>query len=224
MVLLFVVGCTEDSNSPPLRQVSISFDDDLAIDAAYEHRYLFERYDATFTLYVSKLPKVTPEQIEKLLTLQDESYEIGSHSLWHKAATSMPIDTYMSTEVIPSVNNMRALGLDVTTFAYPFGSRNAETDAAILKVVDRVRGFSTDGNVAPSSGNSIMAYSIDQYHLDMNKVFDAMDNLEDGQTLYLTTHVIGDWINGWSISTQDLETILNYGQSTGITFCTVREC
>jgi peptidoglycan/xylan/chitin deacetylase (PgdA/CDA1 family) len=213
----------------PIRQVSISFDDGVALDSIYEHTYLFKRYNASFTYYVNYNRKLSDKT--KLLDMQSRGYEIGHHGTLHKSALQYSIDNgidqWFHDEVLLSLEQMRNDGLTITTFAYPFGSRNEETDNLLFNEFDKIRGFSTDTtlNYTPQNKNElIIAYSIDSHIIDLNKIYDAMDNLKDGETLFIATHVVGEWHNDWKISTADLEAILSYGDSTNITFCAVSDC
>lgn len=207
------------------RQVSLSFDDDLAIDGFYDNLYLFERYNAKATLYVSKWPNLTTLQKQKLLAIQAAGHEVGNHSLWHEAATDFDPVVYKETKVDPAIPYARSIGLGIHTFAYPFGVRTPLHDAELLKIYKAVRGFTTVYNTPyPSAKPSITAYSIDAPYYDFTKVSTAIDNLATGETLYFATHVIGNWSNEWHISTENLEAILNYGQSNNITFCSVKDC
>lgn len=244
LIALFLVGCggteykteyvTEYVEIEPaedvveIRQVSLSFDDGVSLESVHASMYLFKLYNAKFTYYASHYWKIDKA---KLMDLQINGYEVGHHGTLHRASIPYSNDTSMENwfkeDVLNTLGDMRAYGLNVTTYAYPFGSRSEETDNLLMSEFKRVRGFTADINIEYVPQNDdylITAYSIDSHIVDLNKVYDAMDNIKDGETLFLATHVIGDHHNQWRINVGDLELILDYGDSTGITFCAVTDC
>lgn len=207
------------------KQVSLSFDDGGAVDSIYDNLYLFERYNAKVTFYVSKWKTLSLEQIKKIYAIQAAGHEIGNHGLWHKAALDYTPEHYKAEQVDSMIPYMREAGLGVHTFAYPFGSRSPLHDAELLKDYRYVRGFTSAYNeILPSSKPTLTAYSIDSHRINLNLVYNAMDTLNGGDTIYLTSHVIGEWVNEWHITKENLEAILSYGNSAGVRFCSVRDC
>jgi len=222
-IMSVTAQATEQCELP--KQVSLSFDDDLAIDGFYDSLYLFEKYGVKATLYVSKWPNLTNLQKQKLLAIQAAGHEVGNHGLWHRNATDFAPTEHKATDVDPAIPYARGIGLGIHTFAYPYGARTPLHDAELLKSYVAVRGFTTNYSVAlPSGKPSITAYSIDSGHYNFNKVATAIDNLQPGETVYFAGHVIGPWANEWHITTSDLEAVLNYGQSNNVKFCTVKDC
>jgi hypothetical protein len=49
------------------------------------------------------------------------------------------MSAYLSDEVDPSIDDLRAQGFDVAVYAYPFGARTSQTDRAILERVQVLR-------------------------------------------------------------------------------------
>ena len=237
VIALIISGCGSSEPDVPVvpevenRYISISFDDGASVKSVAEHMWLFERYGAKITAFVSHAPSLVndPDAVDALYEIIGNGHEVAYHSTWHKNAVVYSqdngIDAWYEHEISHGVNSLIGAGISVSTFAYPFGSRNSETDSAVSGDFTRVRGFTTEYEKAePSSGYVVMGYSIDDAYLDLNKVFQSMDEVEPGETIYFASHVVGGWDNGWHISAEDLESILSYAQSTGFTFCTVGDC
>mgnify|MGYP001551528316 CR=1 FL=1 len=75
--------------------------------------------------------------------LAADGHDIEAHSITHARAPeyveSQGLAAYLDEDVLPSIDLLRRDGYDVTTFAYPFGSRTDETDGAILDHVSQIR-------------------------------------------------------------------------------------
>ena len=122
--------------------LALSFDD-TAIDAWYSLRPLFQRYGARVTFFVSRYAFVGPDQHDELHQLADDGHAIEAHSVLHLRAPDYVeqhgLNAYVREEVDPSIAILRGEGFDVQAFAYPFGARTGELDAAIAKRVPVLR-------------------------------------------------------------------------------------
>jgi peptidoglycan-N-acetylglucosamine deacetylase len=123
--------------------VVITFDDDFVNEWDDMHKIL-EKYHWKATFFVSHFDQLTPEEIEKLKALQNYGHEIGGHGLYHldavKYISECGKEDYLSQEIFPMVNIMKAHSLHITSFAYPFGSRNEMTDNILLEEFKILRG------------------------------------------------------------------------------------
>ena len=84
-----------------------------------------------------------PQQIDELMQLAADGNELEPHTVNHmKPLTYVAdhgLDAWLADEVDPSIQVMRDHGLEPQFFAYPFGERNDELDAAVLARVPYVR-------------------------------------------------------------------------------------
>ena len=73
-------------------------------------------------------------------------HAIEAHSVDHLRAPlyveQHGLTAYLRNEALPSVEWLRADGFDVTSYAYPYGARTSEIDAALLARIPLVRSVS----------------------------------------------------------------------------------
>lgn len=117
--------------------------DDNAIDDWYALRPLLMAYDAHITFFVSRWQEQGPQQIDELMQLAADGNELEPHTVNHlnplQYVADHGLDAWLADEVDPSIQVMRDHGLTPQFFAYPFGVRDDEVDAAMLQRVSAVR-------------------------------------------------------------------------------------
>lgn len=117
--------------------------DDNAIDDWYALRPLLMAYDAHMTFFVSRWYLQGAQQIDELMQLAADGNELEPHTVNHLQpldyVAANGIDAWLANEVDPSIQVMRDHGLTPQIFAYPFGARNDELDAAVLERLPLVR-------------------------------------------------------------------------------------
>ena len=117
--------------------------DDNAIDDWYALRPLLMAYDAHLTFFVSRWHQQGPQQIDELMQLAADGNELEPHTVNHLQplpyVAANGIDAWLANEVDPSIQVMREHGLTPQVFAYPFGQRDDEIDAAVLARLPFVR-------------------------------------------------------------------------------------
>jgi peptidoglycan/xylan/chitin deacetylase (PgdA/CDA1 family) len=127
----------------PNAGVVITFDD-TSVNEWYEADKILSKYSWKATFCVSKINTLSHSEITELLKLQQEGHEIAGHGFHHfdaqKFVTKNGINEYIDQEINPMMDLMRFYSFKVTSFAYPFGFRNTEIDAALLKKFKIVRG------------------------------------------------------------------------------------
>ncbi|MFV8325531.1 polysaccharide deacetylase family protein [Flavobacterium sp. ZS1P14] len=135
----YIKSKTTDSNAG----VVISFDD-TSVNEWYQADKTLRKYSWKATFCVSKINTLNHSEITKLLALQNEGHEISGHGLHHfdapKYVAKNGIDAYINQEINPMLALMHYYSFKVTSFAYPFGFRNPDTDVALLKKFKIIRG------------------------------------------------------------------------------------
>lgn len=125
--------------------VALSFDD-AAIGHWLDGTDLYARYGARLTFFVAYFDQLTPAQRASLHELALRGHTIEAHGVHHMRAPvyveQRGLAAYMNEEVVPSIEALRGEGFDITTFAYPYGARTDEIDAAVLRHVSLVRSVS----------------------------------------------------------------------------------
>lgn len=122
--------------------LALSFDDHgLASWTAM--RPLLARYHAQVTFFVSLFLDLSDDERAQLRQLADDGHDIEYHSTAHLNAVDYAaahgVDGYVADEILPALDAMRAEGYATTVFAYPFGARNAATDAALAPYFTHLR-------------------------------------------------------------------------------------
>ena len=117
--------------------------DDHHLEAWMAIRPLLDRYHARVTFFISAYTRITDEDRAAVRTLADDGHDIEFHSVGHLDAEAYSnehgVDAYLADEILPALDAMRAAGYATTVFAYPFGTRNAATDAALAPYFSHIR-------------------------------------------------------------------------------------
>ena len=137
---------------------------------------------------------------------------------------------WLESEVLNPLSRMTGQGINIDTFAYPFGHYTVETNEALKPYFSKVRGFGgtklndySEGFY--SDGYFYFGVSVDSAWLDRMSLMIAMDRAnETGETLVLGMHVISDeWQNDYKITPADLEFIIKYASEIGLKFKLMRD-
>ena len=104
---------------------------------------MFATYDARLTFFSTRYDLLQTAQREELHQLNADGHDVQAHSVRHLrgplVVEDVGLDAYMANEVQPSIDRLVADGYTISTYAYPFGARTDETDAAIGKQVTILR-------------------------------------------------------------------------------------
>jgi peptidoglycan/xylan/chitin deacetylase (PgdA/CDA1 family) len=109
---------------------------------------LLDEYGARVTVFVARYAGFEPARKAELQAMADKGHDIEAHSTYHRRGPSFVdeygVRAYLDEEVLPSIDQLRADGYEVLSYAYPFGARTSETDEAILdtRQVEMVRSLS----------------------------------------------------------------------------------
>jgi hypothetical protein len=129
----------------PTGALALSFDDSN-ITEWFGIRELLAAHGAHATFFVTRFDLLNDLERSELHALQADGHAIEAHGLRHLNAPDYVmeygLDAYMTDEVLPSLELLRADGFQPTAYAYPYGRRTDELDEALLQVFDRVRSVS----------------------------------------------------------------------------------
>ena len=138
--------------------------DDYNIDNWFSYIGLLDSAKVKCTFYVSNYNKLSTNQKEKLLQLQDHGHEIAFHSSNHKnfveKMQSHGFKKLMEEEIVSGLQLMHNDGLFPKTFAYPYGAHNLIMDKVLLKKFKSVRTLNgthdLNNSLCPLSGNTVI--------------------------------------------------------------------
>lgn len=129
----------------PTAGLALSFDD-RAIDEWFALADVLDRYQVHATFFVTRYHLWTDDDKAKLHALAARGHDVEAHSVVHLRAPEyveeLGLARYVTDEVLPSLDRLRADGFAPRVFAYPFGARTGELDRAILEHVELVRSVS----------------------------------------------------------------------------------
>jgi peptidoglycan/xylan/chitin deacetylase (PgdA/CDA1 family) len=132
--------------------VIISFDDHYVSEWLWADSIL-QKYHWKASFNLSNFDKFNDDKYDKLRFLQSEGHELACHGLNHLDAIETIQDSgvqhYIDIETLPMINIMKKEFGGVSTFVYPYGNRNKETDKILLNYFSIVRGttwFKEDNN------------------------------------------------------------------------------
>jgi len=131
-----------DPEAAPQAGVVFAFDDN-GVDSWMSVRSLLARHGVRATLFVSNFHELDAKQRAALHVLEHDGHEIESHTVHHVEAAAYAAmygaQAWLDDEVLPEIEMLRADGFAPESFAYPYGSRTAETDAAVSPHVRWIR-------------------------------------------------------------------------------------
>lgn len=122
--------------------VALSFDDNSVADWT-AMRPMLAKYGAKVTFFVTRYLLLSEDEHAQLHQLAADGHDIEYHTVSHQNAVEYVeahgIDGYVEEEIEPALTAMRNDGFATREFAYPFGVRSEEIDAALKPYFEHVR-------------------------------------------------------------------------------------
>jgi peptidoglycan/xylan/chitin deacetylase (PgdA/CDA1 family) len=222
---LFLI-CVNGSSSGPV--VSIVFDDGTA--SQYDAFLLMSQRGIQGTFYVVSdfVGSSGYLSSSQLLEMQQNGNEIGSHSASHLSFIHLS-ESRIRDQCLVSKQKLESYGLQITSFAYPYGDNNAFTDS----IVKDYYGSARDSYNYPN----VMSVDTDQFVLTalagetssgdaLDRLISHVSRVESGEWVVVFFHKVVSGLSSprsGSISSQDFEGFLDYLQRNSITTRTVNE-
>lgn len=198
--------------------------DDSAIDNWRQHFDFFEKHHVHVTFFVAM-----DEPTEFCHEALERGHDIGFHSIGHVDCTTLSSEE-LRQRVIDPIELFKKDGIELTSFAYPYGMHTEELDEELLKYYKVVRGayFYELHSKADLRHGFIEAYPIDNHYLgddaEFQKQIDAIlkelsENVGAVACLYSHTIDGGDWC----VTQEHLEYLFQRAEELGLKFYTFRE-
>ena len=243
ILLLFLCSCEkifdicDDYTGPGA--IVLTFDDKY-IDEWYKADSIFSIYDWKATFCVTAYGTLTENEKLKLMTLQNNGHEIASHGTKHYNAleylSNNSIEEYIKNEILPSLNEMKIDGLNITSFVYPGGVRCVELDLALFDYFSVLRGTTYDKISTKNKSHYfirgenellVCGLGIDNHydHFDVDYIISLLKYaVNEGIAVIFYGHKIADDdISNYVTSYDTLDKICRYAQEKGMEFLTLRE-
>lgn len=228
-ILMFVIvvtlGCIKLYRVKQARQCGILLAfDDYSPGSWTEHLELFDKYNVHVTFFVA-----WDEPTEFCYKALEKGHEIGFHTIGHTDVTDMD-EEELQRCVIDPIETFRNGGIEMTSFAYPYGFHDDETDERLLEYYKVVRGawYYEVHSKADLRHGFVEAYSIDNIHFETDEEFQAkidqiLQELSDnvGAVTCLYSHAID--VGDWCVKPERLEYLFQKADEHGLKFYTFKE-
>ncbi|MDR1527431.1 MAG: polysaccharide deacetylase family protein [Dysgonamonadaceae bacterium] len=179
---------------------------------------LLDKYNAKVTFFVTA-GSVSPFMFHA----QDRGHEIGYHTANHCRLPGLSKEPFFE-QTISRMSLFQGAGIELTTFAYPYGAYEPWMHDELLKYYKVVRGFKRfrlydkqemkSGFIHSKSIDNIRHKSGTVFQWTIDKMLKAAQ--QQGKIVPLTSHNISG--DGWGITPERLEYVLQKGQEYGIPF------
>ncbi|AYK16083.1 MAG: PGF-pre-PGF domain-containing protein [Methanosarcina flavescens] len=219
--------------------IALSWDDSGHIQSCYRYLDIFQKYNATCTINVNAVSTraEAARELEELEALYSAGWEVALHGYNHKDSVRFLSNntpaTWLDQEIFPNIVEITRYGYPIYTFAYPYSSRNAVTDATIAPYFRTLRTRTptlVNGNINETTGayynwdDTQLLYGVEIDDQAVGANLQSIENgidyaIKTGSVLVLFGHAITPNVTGpYQISTARLESILNYTSQNGGVF------
>jgi peptidoglycan/xylan/chitin deacetylase (PgdA/CDA1 family) len=206
--------------------IALGFDDYSPVSWS-QHFDLFDQYQAKVTFFC-----IANEVTEFMLNAQNRGHEIGYHTISHPTLSRVSREQFFE-ETISCINVFKEGGIELTTFAYPYGIYEAWMHDELLQYYKVVRGFRNFPEFSSNFSLDKMKYglvnsrSIDNVNYSTEHYYENMINMVlmeakmEKTIAVLTSHQISS--ADWGITTERLEYVLKKGKELGLNFYTYKD-
>lgn len=198
--------------------------DDYNVENWSSYFDLFDQYGVKVTFFVN-----CTEPTDFCYEAIERGHEIGFHTTSHfKVAESTPEE--IQTGVIDPIETFREKGIELTTFAYPYGVYNEETNELLLQHYNVLRGayYYDLHSKADLRHGFVDSYSLDNINHASDEEFEAsitriLTELSDnvGAVASLYSHAISD--GDWCVYEDRLVFLFEKANELGLKFYTFQE-
>ncbi len=189
-----------------------------------DHFELFEKYDVPVTFFVT-----LGEPTEFCFDAIKRGHEIGYHTIDHSKVTELT-DEEIREKAIDPIETFKEAGIELTSFAYPYGARTEELDELLLEHYKTVRGayFYELHNKADLRHGFVDAYPLDNTYFETDEEFqESIDAIleelcaNEGAVTCMYSHAIDG--GAWCVREDRLEYLFQKAHEMGLEFYTFQE-
>lgn len=211
--------------------------DDCYINNWHELLPIFEKYNTKATFFVTTPNAIDSVEKVKIQDLYNAGNEIGSHSFHHYNSVNYidtsSINTYVTDDILSSINWFdTVLNISISTFAYPYGARNASIDNELYKYFKILRGtdysLTSLRNKITNLSYSRLVYGVgidDAYNNSIEDIkMELLRCKDDSMIQIFYSHKPTKKVNGkYEILYSKLDSILSYANRIGLKFYTTNQ-
>ncbi len=230
MLAAFVLGGMKLLRVKEARQSGIC----LAFDDYYPDNWesyfdLFDEYGVNVTFFVTLY-----EPTDFCYKAIDRGHEIGFHTAGHVPVPEMS-EEQLKEQILDPMERFKEQGIELTSFAYPGGARNEDTDKFLLEHFNLVRcayKYQVNGKdvlrhgVVESMPIDFHYYSLKEESEEAfkNRIDSMMEELSNnvGAVASIYSHGIDDGAE-WCVSEKRLRYIFEKADEYGLKFYTFKE-
>ncbi|WP_418262061.1 polysaccharide deacetylase family protein [Flavobacterium faecale] len=217
--------------------VVLTFDDDYVENWKMADTILKEfHWKATFC--VCKISQMNPENVKTLQWFQKCGHEIAGHGANHVNTldyiAANGFEKFYEDEIVSMMDKMKENGLNVSSFAYPYGARNPLVDQKLFNTFKVLRG-TTYGALNPvnqacyfeNSKKVVFGLGIDSHypHFSLPYIINLIDYAEKNhKILILYSHRTVDVVtDNYQTKMENLVSICKYVQKKHMKFYTLSD-
>ncbi|MGN0168350.1 MAG: polysaccharide deacetylase family protein [Acetatifactor sp.] len=179
---------------------------------------LLDKYDAKVTFFINAFEPT--DFCEKAI---ERGHEIGFHTASHVNLKDVSEEEFYNEAIAP-IEIFRERGIELTSFAYPYGEYEDWMNEELLQYYKTLRGayqFQVRFKFE-IQGGFIESYSMDNIHYESDEDFqamvvrllDAFCDCDEGTVVSVYSHAIGD--GEWCITQNRLEILLQEAEKRDI--------
>jgi len=216
--------------------IVLTFDDN-AVSAWLMADSILKKHRWKATFCITKINRLTVNEMRKLHALQDAGHEIAGHGLNHADAVkhikNYNITSYLQKEIIPMNEILQKESFVVNSFAYPNGNGSKKCDRILLKYFKILRG-TTYGEKTPAKhncffNNSPVVYGIgidsNYEHYSDEYLIDLLSYAKiNGKILIVYGHKpVYDITGDYQVKISTLELICRYIEENNMKYYTLSD-
>lgn len=190
-----------------------------------EYFDLFDKYNVKATYFIN-----ASEPTDFCYKAIERGHEIGYHTLGHANLTEVSRDEFHAQAIAP-IEIFRENGIELTSFAYPYGNYEEWMNEELLQYYNTLRGawyyeVNSKGDLPHCF---IEAYPLDNIYFDSDEQFrerivallDGFCAEGPGAVTSMYSHAIAG--GDWCVTPERLEILFQEAQKRDIRFCTFKE-
>jgi len=198
--------------------------DDYSPDTWESNFDLFDAYHAKATFFVTL---ESPSQF--CLNAQSRGHEIAYHTIHHPHLPKSTREEFFE-ETVSRISSFKSAGIELTTFAYPFGDYENWMNEELLNYFKVVRGYKNlqiyskeyylRGFIDSISIDNIKYGTDREFTDDIERMLQSI-KFEPNSVIPLTSHSISS--DKWGITRERLEILLKICQDMNLRVYTYKE-